>query len=196
MIPFTSCGGFLSGIRLFDQCRQRSNHDARGIVATDGNRELIWYSKEATKVLRNISCSSVPLDAIICQFAVAAGAESLHNSAIAILLNCDLLQLHLVNGEIFDIHLPFPMIKICSSSAGLILQRKHSPLVIQRNRSGTSTNTNARSCPVGTDVNGDGNFDLRLWLDESNEESDLPFEVRDSEVVNQPAARGYFSIAS
>ena len=179
MIPFTSCGeSFLSGIRLFDQNRQRSNHDAGGIVATDGNRELIWYSKGATKVLRNISCSSVPLDAVICQFAVATGAESLHNSAIAILLTCDLLQLHLINGEIFDIHLPFPMIRICSSSAGLILQRKHTPLVFQRYRNETSTNINSQFCPIGVAANVDGNFDLKLWLDESNEENNLPFEVR------------------
>jgi hypothetical protein len=177
MIPFTSCGeSFLSGIRLFDQNRQRSNHDAGGIVATDGNRELIWYSKGATKILRNISCSSVPLDAVICQFAVATGAESLHNSAIAILLTCDLLQLHLVNGEIFDIHLPFPMIKICSSSTGLILQRKHTHSVFERNRSGTSTKS--QFCRAGVVANGESNFDLKLWLDESNEETDLPLEVR------------------
>lgn len=168
MIPFTACGDhFNHGVKLYDQGRQRSSHGANGLLATDGCRELIWYSEAATKVLKSISCASVPVDAVICDFAVSnAGEGSPNNSAIAILLTSDLLQLHLLNGETFDIHLPLPMVKIFSSSAGLLLQRKPSSVEFQSDQITAHSNRSSQLFAVGTDV---GNFNAKLWLDESSD---------------------------
>jgi hypothetical protein len=103
MIPFTACGEHLeSGIRLFDQYGQRNSGDGNGLLATDGDKELIWYSEGAEKVLRRISCPNTPIDAVICDFIVVPGSENLRGSAIAILLTSELLQLHLFNGETFS----------------------------------------------------------------------------------------------
>ena len=174
MIPFTAGGDlFNHGIKLYDQERQRSSHGANGFLATDGCKELIWYSKGATKVLKSISCASVPVDAVICDFASSnAGGGSPHNSAIAILLTSDLLQLHLLNGETFDIHLPLPMVKIFASSTGLLLQRKPSSVEFQSDQIHAHSNRSSQLFAVGTDV---GNFNAKMWLDEANDESNVSF---------------------
>ena len=183
MIPFTACGDhFNNGLKLYDQERQRSSNGANGLLATDGYRELIWYSKGATKVLKSISCASVPVDAVICDFAVTdANGGSPHNSAIAILLTPDLLQLHLLNGETFDIHLPLPMAKIFSSSAGLLLQRKPSSVEFQSDQIKAYPNRSSQLFAVGTDV---GNFDSKLWLDESIHETAMQSEVSSSTLLD------------
>ena len=160
-----------AGIRFFDQQRQQNSSDASGILATDGCRELIWYSRGATKVLRNILCPTAPLDAVICDFAGSVGTQ---NSAIAILLNPDLLQLHLLNGETFDIQLPFPMIKMFPSSSGLILQRKSSTAEF---RAVLPVNVNSEFGSIWTGVNIDDKFDVKLWLEETENTNSLQFPV-------------------
>ena len=176
MIPFTVSGErFESGIRLFDQYGQRSSGDGNGLLATDGDKELIWYSEGAVKVLRRISCENVPIDAVICDFAVVPGSENRRGSAIAILLTSEILQLHLFNGETFSIHLPFPMSKMYTSSEGLLLQRKLPPKEIVPD---TSTSMNSNHFPYTDDSNRDDGFDVKLWLDgadgadEGNEAND------------------------
>ena len=178
MIPFTTCGkDFEAGIRLFDQRGQRSIGDDHGVLATDGDRQLIWYSKGATKVLRSISCSNVPIDAIICNFPVAPTSERIRSTAIAILLTSDLLQLHLFNGETFDIHLPFPMAKMYSSSEGLILQRKLSPVEFFNYLDTSSMKMNSHFNMNDSDLNRERPFDVKLWLDETHDEQQMQFEV-------------------
>ena len=178
MIPFTFCGkDFEAGIRLFDQCGLRNSGDDHGLLATDGDRQLIWYSKAATKVLRSISCSNVPIDAIICSFPVAPTSERIRSSAIAILLTSDLLQLHLFNGETFDIHLPFPMAKIYSSSEGLIMQRKVSPVEFFSDLNTSSVNISPHFNANDSEMSRERSFDVKLWLDETNDEQQMQFEV-------------------
>lgn len=175
MIKFFAGGDQLrSGVRLYDQQRQRNSSDANGVLATDGCRELIWYSRGATKVLRNILCPNPPLDAVVCDFAAAAGSEGSQNSAIAILLTPDLLQLHLLNGETFDIQLPFPMTKIFPSSSGLILQRKPSTAEF---RADLPVNVNSEFGSIWAGANRDDKFDVKLWLEEMDNTSSLQFPV-------------------
>lgn len=178
MIPFTTCGEtFEPGIKFLDQTGQRSSGDDHGVLATDGDKQLIWYSKGATKVLRSITCTNAPIDAIICDFPVVPRSERIRSCAIAILLTSELLQLHLFNGETFDIHLPFPMTKMYSSSAGLILQRKLSSLEFLNELNTNSININSHFTCNDGDINRDSYFDVKLWLDESDGEQQKKFEV-------------------
>lgn len=188
MIPLTVCGGhFQPGITLFDQNRQRSNGDY-GILGTDGDKELIWYSKNGVRVQRSISCAQVPLDAVICDFIVTSTAESHKTSAIAILLTEDLLQLHLFNGETFDIHLPVPMSMICSSSEGLLLQRKLDP---SEYHSTTSALHISQSRFSDDNIYMDNSFDVKSWLDETNDE-ERQHENLDHEVQQNYLLSTYF----
>jgi hypothetical protein len=167
MIPLTVCGGhFQSGITLFDRYRQRSNGNY-GILGSDGDKELIWFSKNGITVLRSISCAQIPIDAVICDFKVTSSVEGHKTSAIAILLTEDLLQLHLFNGETFDIHLPAAMSMIYSSSEGLLLQRKHDPPEFL---SATSSLHISQSRVSDDNIYMDNSFDVKSWLDETNNE--------------------------
>ena len=178
MIPFSVCGEKSGlGIYFFDQHGQRSSDDESGILATDGDKQIIWYSKGAVKVLRNISCPNKPIDALICNFAGAPGSINARTSAIAILLTSELLQLHLFNGETFDIHLPVPMTKIFSSSQGLLLQRTTTSYEQFRPVASDSSNINSLFSSRGSHLDREDSFDVKLWLDEANDANEKKMKV-------------------
>ena len=87
------------------------------------------------------------------------------------------LQLHLFNGETFDIHLPFPMAKIYSSSEGLIMQRKVSPVEFFSDLNTSSVKINPHFNANDSEMSRERSLDVKLWLDETNDEQQMQFEV-------------------
>jgi hypothetical protein len=129
---------------LIDESKNSNiNSNGKGILVNDkinGKSNVIWYSKSGLSVIRQFLCECDPVDFALCSpFPIIENDDDIpiqtyikeketkdenNNEAIvAILLTSKLLRLHLNSGEIFDIQLPYPMIKIFSSPYGIILER-------------------------------------------------------------------------
>ena len=165
------------------------------LLAVDNStNELVWYASGGAKVLKRLVCDSKPLDAVVCEFPKVSGRNyapdddqvPARTSALAVLVTADVLQLHLVNGQVFDVHLPVKVSRIFATGEGLLLQRKileletmaAASLTLQSHHSQFSERFDPSIAaqsginsgfldgnPINTTFN--ANFDVKNWLDET-----------------------------
>ena len=192
---------FCAGGDLFRHAKGKQLFDVKGqrlysaLLAVDNRtNELIWYASGGSKVLKRLVCDSKPLDAVVCEFPKVSGRNyapdddqvPARTSALAVLVTADVLQLHLVNGQVFDVHLPVKVARIFATGEGLLLQRKileletmtAASLTIQSHHSQFSERFDP-SIAAQSGINSgflDGNqtnsafnanFDVKNWLDET-----------------------------
>ena len=126
MLCLDSINQFAAGDIPLDICRQRYASDKFGILTFDPEaKELNWFSSESENKIWKLYCETNPLDAIIVSFPASIYDSNNNETCIAVLISSDLLRLHSIKGQVFDIHLPVKMTKLFSANnIGLVLQRK------------------------------------------------------------------------
>lgn len=117
-----------------------------GSLVIDDKNRVIWLSESGATIIRQFFCENRPIDAKICQF------QSFHDPdndvdtgpSIAILLSYELLRIHRVTGENYDIQLNQPICKIHPSPFGITLQRSidSNDILYRNKKKKTDTNIN------------------------------------------------------
>ena len=149
-------------------CDVNVSHVHGSLVIDDKNR-VIWLSESGSTILRQYFCESRPIDAKICHF------KSFNNDdndvdngpSIAILLTYELLRIHRVTGDNYDIQLHQPICKIYSSPYGITLQRRIDNIDIsyRNNKKKKDTTLN-----IFTPISTNETSTLKLDTDEYNPE--------------------------
>jgi len=191
MLEFVHAGGPLQQSAV---CQHL--FDGTLLAVDDATNELVWYAAGGAMVVKRLSCDTKPLDAVVCAFPRLAERTypaddeqgPVRTSALAVLVTPDTLQLHLLNGQVFDIHLPTKFARVFAVRDGLLLQRKTLEVEAMAAASSFAAHTHAsvnfgeRFDPShpgaglfdGTQGHGgsriggfDANFDVKNWLDET-----------------------------
>jgi hypothetical protein len=92
------------------------------------NKRITWFSEGGLRVIRKFQFETVPLQAVFCTF--LDGFNKADNrfevDAIAVLVTSFELHLFFLNGESYEIKLPFQMRCIVNTSFGLVFERTSS----------------------------------------------------------------------